>query len=100
MILGTATMAEAREKVAAFRVGDVIGDIRCPTLVTHGEQDEHVSVDHAHRVYEALRCPRDLKVFTAEEGGSAHCQWDNLRLAHQVMFGWLVAKLGGAGPSG
>ena len=66
MILGTATMAEAREKVAAFRLADVIGDIRCPTLVTHGEQDEHVPVDHAYRVHEELRCPKDLKIFTPE----------------------------------
>jgi pimeloyl-ACP methyl ester carboxylesterase len=93
MILGTATMAEAREKVAAFRLADVIGDIRCPTLVTHGEQDEHVPVDHAYRVHEELRCPKDLRIFTAEEGGSAHCQWDNLRIAHQAMFGWLADRL-------
>jgi alpha-beta hydrolase superfamily lysophospholipase len=94
MILGTDTMAEARHKVAAFRVGDVVGDIRCPTLVTHGQHDEHVPVDHAHRTYEALRCPKDLKVFTSEEGGSAHCQWDNLRVAHKTMFGWLSDALG------
>jgi pimeloyl-ACP methyl ester carboxylesterase len=94
MILGTATMAEARDKVAAFRLADVIEDVRCPTLVTHGAEDGHVPVDHAYRVHEALRCPKALKVFTAEEGGSAHCQWDNLRLAHQAMFGWLNDVLG------
>lgn len=93
MILGAATMAEARERVSAFRVGDVIDRIRCPTFVTHGERDEHVGVDHAYRTYEALRCPKELRIFTAEEGGSAHCQWDNLRVAHQAMFGWLTETL-------
>lgn len=94
MILGATTMAEAREKVAAFRVADVIAGIRCPTLVTHGERDEHVPVDHAYRVYDALRCPKELRIFTPDMGGSAHCQWDNLRVAHQAMFGWLALTLG------
>lgn len=90
MTLGAAMMAQARERVAAFRVGDVIDGIRCPTLVTHGERDEHVGVGHA---YEALRCPKELRIFIAEEGGSAHCQWDNLRVAHHAMFGWLTETL-------
>jgi len=94
MILGTTRWPQAREKIAAFRVGDIIGDLRCPTLITHGEDDRHVSVHHAHRVYEALRCPKDLKTFTAREGGSAYCQWDNLHLAHHYMLGWLVEVLG------
>lgn len=89
MIMGTPTMAEAREKVARFAVAEWIDRIQCPTLVTHGAEDWHVPVDHAYRVYEALRCPKALRIFQPEEGGSAHVQWDNLHVAHQAMFGWL-----------
>jgi dienelactone hydrolase len=89
MILGTQNMDQARRKVADFNLGGVAEQIRCPTLVTHGEEDRHVPVTHAHRVHNALRCPKKLKIFTADEGGDAHCQWDNLRVAHHYMFGWL-----------
>jgi hypothetical protein len=57
--------------------------------VTHGEEDGHIPVDHAHQIFDALRCPKDLKIFTADEGGDTHCLWDNMRLAHHYMFGWL-----------
>lgn len=95
MIMGTRNMEEARARVAKFTLRDCIGEIRCPTLVTHGSEDEHVPVTHAHRVYEHLRCPKTLKVFSAEEGGSAHCQWDNLHVAHHWMFSWLEDRLSG-----
>lgn len=97
MIMGAETMAEAREKVAKFTVKDCVGEIRCPTLVTHGVEDAHVPVNHAHRVYAGLDCPKTLKLFEPEEGGSAHCQWDNLHVAHHYMFGWLVDALAAEG---
>ncbi|WP_179211521.1 hypothetical protein [Thermoanaerobacterium thermosaccharolyticum] len=30
-----------------------------------------------------------LREFTAAEGADAHCQLNNLRLAHMVVFDWL-----------
>jgi hypothetical protein len=43
-------------------------------------------------VYEALRARGQdvtLREFVKEDGADAHCQVNNLRLAHQVVFDWL-----------
>jgi hypothetical protein len=34
-------------------------------------------------------CWRPVRYFTAAEGADGHCQLNNLRLAHMVIFDWL-----------
>lgn len=53
---------------------------------------------NAERLYEALTCPKALKVFTVEEGGAAHCQMDRMPLAHYSMFNWLDEVLAVGSP--
>lgn len=45
--------------------------IRCPTLITMAEHDTLAAEGGAFM--EALRCPKTLIHFTAEEGADGHC---------------------------
>lgn len=94
-ILGVDTMDEALEKLEDFKLDGVVQDMRCPFLITHGEQDEQVPLADAEKLYEASGSPdKTLRVFGPEEGGSQHCQRDNLTIGAEVMFDWLQEKLG------
>ncbi len=84
---------DAREKAKKFRLEGVVDKIRCPLLVTHGEEDVQISVSHARRMYEAATCEKALKIFSRAETGETHCQLDNLSLAHRYMFDWLEEKM-------
>jgi pimeloyl-ACP methyl ester carboxylesterase len=92
-VMGVGNMKAAREKLRDFHLKDVAPLIECPTLVLHGQNDQQVPVSHATRLYEALRCPKTLKIFTNEEGGDQHCQGDDLIYAREVIFSWLTETL-------
>lgn len=92
-VLGARDVADARGRAKRFRLEGVADKIRCPFLITHGEEDAQVPVSHAVRMHDAARCEKRLKVFSAAETGSSHCQMDNLGLAHRYMFDWLEEKM-------
>lgn len=92
-VLGAKNMAEARKKLTEYHLRDAAPLIECPTLVLHGENDQQVPVSHAHRLFEALRCPKKLRIFTKDEGGEQHCQGDNLILAREEIQEWLASTL-------
>lgn len=66
--------------------------IQCPCLFLMGE-GEGVELQRQTKViYDALKSKSShtaLQVFEAESGADAHCQINNLRLAHHVVFDWL-----------
>ena len=66
--------------------------IQWPCLFIMGE-GESAELQHQTKViYEALRFKNPqtkIQVFEAESGADAHCQVNNLRLAHNVVFDWL-----------
>ena len=69
--------------------------IRCPALLLAGEGEAAITLKLARRTYAQLPNPaKRLVIFTAEEGGEAHCQVDNLALPNGVMFDWLQAVFG------
>ena len=90
---GAEDVSDARARAGKFRLEGVIDRIRCPLFIAHGEEDVQVNVSHAHRMYEAVSCEKQLKVFTSAETGETHCQVDNLRLAHRYMYDWLEEKM-------
>lgn len=66
--------------------------ITCPTLFLMGDNDAPELKRQARFLYESFQsrnAQSDLRIFTAEEGADAHCQVNNLRLAHLVVFDWL-----------
>ncbi|AST58431.1 dipeptidyl aminopeptidase [Thermoanaerobacterium thermosaccharolyticum] len=67
-------------------------DINCPCLFLMGENEAEELKRQTSELYNTLRKRgKDvtLREFTAAEGADAHCQLNNLRLAHMVVFDWL-----------
>lgn len=93
-ITGTSSMPEAMEKVRDFRIPLYGERITCPFLVMHGAEDQQVSKADAQAMFEAIGSKdKTLKIFTGEDGGPAHCQFDNHLPALQFAADWLVTKL-------
>lgn len=94
-VFGAQTMLEARAKMREFNVSDVVGNIRCPTLLCVAELDgSPISLRQAKSVYEKLTCPKTWAYFTEERGGALHCEQDHLTLANEVIGDWLDERLG------
>jgi dipeptidyl aminopeptidase/acylaminoacyl peptidase len=76
--------------------------IRVPFLITHGEQDRQIPLKYAHRSYEQLTGSprRELKIFTAREGGVEHVGADNMSFGRDYIADWVAEVLGGrTGPA-
>jgi pimeloyl-ACP methyl ester carboxylesterase len=66
--------------------------ISCPALLLMGESEGAELKRQTQVVYEALSARGQdvtLHKFLKEDGADAHCQVNNLRLAHLVVFDWL-----------
>ena len=93
-VMGAKTLDEVTDIVQSWRLAGVAERIRCPLLVTHGEKDAQVPVEQAYALYEAAGSPqKELKIFTEEEGGSAHSHNDNRLLAYAYLGDWLEDTL-------
>ena len=71
-----------------YSMEGVAGQIACPTLIIDSENDSGMKGE-PQRLYDALTCPKDFILFTAEEGADLHCQMGAMLLAHQRIFDWL-----------
>ena len=94
-VFGVADNDELLEIAKRITLRDVADKISCPFLIVHGENDRQVPVAHAREVYEgAVNSPdRELKVFTKEEGGGEHVNFDNPGLAVDYLADWLERRL-------
>ena len=61
--------------------------IQCPTLITQAEND--VLAAGAGAFLDALRYPKKLVRFTAEEGAGGHCEMENRSLLNRRLLDWL-----------
>lgn len=93
-VLGVESIDEAIGKLEDFRLEPVVGDLRCPMLITHGERDAQISVDDARRLHDAAgSANKTLRLFTQEEGGAQHCQIDYSIRGASVIADWLQSNL-------
>ncbi|MFC1491234.1 alpha/beta hydrolase [Nitrospinota bacterium] len=93
-VLNAKSLEEALEKLEGFRLDGVVQKMRCPFLLTHGEDDKQISLGDARRLFRAVGSKdKTFKVFTVAEGGAQHCQRDNLSLGTAYIFDWLQEKL-------
>ena len=68
--------------------------MQSPFLLTHGIDDKQVSTRDARSLFNAVGSKdKTLKIFTVKEGGSQHCQRDNLSLGVTYISDWLKKKL-------
>ena len=93
-IFGVNTREEAMKKLEGFRLEGVVQKIACPFLLLHGEGDEQIPLEIAHRVIDKVGSKdKTLKVFTREEGGYHHCQIDNVSIGVSYMWDWIQSRL-------
>lgn len=93
-ILGVDSLDQALRSLEPYRLDGVVQQMRCPFLVTHGEDDEQVPLADAVALYEACgSSDKTLRVFTGEEGGAQHCQRDYLAFGAATMWSWFEDKL-------
>lgn len=94
---GAKDMDEFHAKSAAMTLDGVMDRIRVPFLVTHGEKDRQIALDYAHQAHDQLvNSPRrELKVFTAREGGVEHVGADNMAFGRDYIADWFADTLGG-----
>jgi dienelactone hydrolase len=92
-LLGVSDRDSVIERLKQFTLdGGVIEQVECPLLIIHGENDRQCRLWTAKQTYErATASPRrELRVFTAEEGGDEHCQVDLFAQATDYIHDWLA----------
>jgi dienelactone hydrolase len=94
-VFGAADNVQLLEITKRITLRGIAEKITCPLLIVHGQNDRQVPVAHALEVYqEAVNSPdRELKVFTSEDGGSEHVNFDNPGLAVDYLADWLQVRL-------
>ena len=94
-VMGCLDDADAAiRKAEKFSLADVAPQVAMPFLVVHGADDKVVPVASANKLFDALGTKdKHLKIFTAEDGGSAHALADNRPLAVDYIADWIGAKL-------
>jgi pimeloyl-ACP methyl ester carboxylesterase len=65
----------------------LVGEIRCPTLVTAAESD--MASSNAEELYAALKCPKAMIRFVDADGAGMHCEALNRSMANRQIFNWL-----------
>ena len=96
-----AGVSKTSEALAVARQARVerIDEITCPVLCLVGEGESEEQMAQARAFYNALKVPKELRIFSATDGADAHCQINNLSLMQQVVFDWLDEVFNRAGPS-
>ena len=96
-VFGATDMDDFHAKSAGMTLDGVLDRIKVPFLVTHGEKDRQIGLDYAHKSFDALvNSPRrELKVFTAREGGVEHVGADNMSFGRDYIADWFAETLGG-----
>jgi esterase/lipase len=93
-IVGAATDEEARARLASFNLESVAGEIECPILISHGEADQIMALAGARELYDAVSSKdKTLRIWTQDEGGAGHCNYDNWATCVPLMFDWLAERL-------
>jgi dienelactone hydrolase len=93
-VVGAKDNDEGLEIAKKFTLVGVADKVQCPFLVLHGEDDRMVPVDAAHKLFAALGSKKkDLRIFTAAEGGAEHCQVDHRQLGVDFIGDWLLKNM-------
>jgi hypothetical protein len=87
---GAKSPSEWMRMTRPYNMKDTAGKIECFMLVIESENDKGLP-GQARQLYDALNCPKEFMVFTAEEGASEHCQVGGYIISNERILGWLEA---------
>jgi len=91
--LGVDGVGEMVRAMTAYTLADVVGQIRCPTLVCDNANDP-IAGGQAKQLFDALTCPKAYRLFTAAEGAEGHCEGMAQQVFNAAAFDWLDGVLG------
>lgn len=96
-VFGAKDMDDFHAKTVDMTLNGQMENIKVPFLVTHGEKDRQIDLTYAHQSYDQLvNSPdRQLKIFTAREGGVEHVGADNMSFGRDYIADWFADTLGG-----
>ena len=89
---GASSPSDMLNKLREFDNTAIVNRITCKVLCMDGEAEEY-SAGQARKLYDALQCPKDYMLFTAEDTGLVHCQVGATSVAEQRVFDWLAENL-------
>jgi len=91
---GVETYEEAVEKIIRHGIVDP-ESITCNCMFMIGESEAKELIRQTEELYDYVKdnSKNKLRRFNATEAGDAHCQVNNLKLAHIEVFDWLDAVL-------
>jgi len=93
-VTGTDTVEDAERAIGPFHTRDCGPLVRCPFLIMHGSEDRQVPPGHAQAMYETIgSSDKELLVFDGDNGGAAHCQFDNHLPPLLACADWLAGRL-------
>ena len=92
-VIGARDEKEARDELKRYTLKGVLRNVKCPVMVTHGQEDTLVSVSAAHKTYADLPEPKHLRIWTGAEGGGIHLMNDNRAEAVPYMLDWLLEEV-------
>lgn len=101
-VWGKKTMEEFMAFAPRITLEGVVEQITVPFLVTHGANDRQIPIEYAHAQYDrAIASPkRELKFFTAREGGVEHVSADNMSNARDYIADWVAETWRESGAGG
>ena len=97
-VTGTTSIAAAIATLKRRTLEGVLGRIRCPLLVVHGENDRQVALSHAQKTVAGAvnSAEAELRIFSLREGGAEHCGIDVMSMQSEYVFDWAARVLGAA----
>jgi dienelactone hydrolase len=94
-VLGMPDMDACMKKLESYRLTGVAERIQCPFYCIHGEHDNIVPLEFAQKLFDAVGSKdKTLRVLSAHDGGSEHCQEDNRQVGVNLVADWLAERLG------
>jgi pimeloyl-ACP methyl ester carboxylesterase len=82
------------DTIRSYRLGSLTSSIGCPVLAMIGDREGVEPLAQFDAFVAEVGGPVTPVLFRAEDGASAHCQSDNIRLSAQVTFDWLDQQFG------
>lgn len=73
----------------------VVEKITVPYLITHGANDRQIPLEAAHRSYDQAvnSAHRELRIFTADDGGVEHVSADNQQPVKEFICDWIADEM-------
>jgi hypothetical protein len=78
-----------RTAMRDYRLGEMLGEIRCPVLALAGDREGPEPSAQLQAFASGAEGTVTTVIFGADDGASTHGQSDNLRLLAQVTYDWL-----------